>query len=117
MASGTVPADSCAHAVCGVEKPYLELPWHWTDQYEHNVQIIGRCGAELQWLQREDAEGRLSALGIDAEGRLQGAILLDNGREMTPLRRLIMGNRPVAREREMTPQSRSSSSALRIHNT
>lgn len=88
-----------AHAVCGVEKPYLDLPWHWTDQYKHNIQILGDCSVGLEWLEREDAEGRLAALGIDHEGRLQGAILVDNGREVTPLRRLITANRPIARER------------------
>ncbi|MBH5396259.1 FAD-dependent oxidoreductase [Bradyrhizobium sp. CNPSo 4010] len=90
---------SVAHAICGVDKPYLDLPWHWTDQYKHNVQIIGDCGLGLEWLEREDAEGRLAALGVDPDGRLQAAILIDNGREVTPLRRLIMANRPIPRER------------------
>ncbi|MFB6464068.1 FAD-dependent oxidoreductase [Bradyrhizobium tunisiense] len=88
-----------AHAVCGVEKPYLELPWQWTDQYKHNIQIIGDWGVGLEWIEREDTEGRLAALGVDPEGRLQSAILVDNSREVRPLRRLIIANRPIARER------------------
>lgn len=86
-----------AHAICGVEKPYVELPWHWTDQYEHNVQILGDYGPGLEWVEREDSEGRLAALAIGADATPR-SILVNNGREVTPLRRLILANRPIARE-------------------
>jgi predicted nicotinamide N-methyase len=42
-----------ANALCGTPKPYAELPWHWTDQYGHNVQILGAHYAALEWLERE----------------------------------------------------------------
>lgn len=86
-----------AHALCGSSKPYAELPWHWTDHYKHNIQILGAHSDALEWLEREE-EGRHSALGIDSDGRVKGAILINNGREVTPLRRLIAANRPIARE-------------------
>lgn len=86
-----------ANALCGTERPYAELPWHWTDQYEHNVQILGVNDAGLEWLEREEA-GRFSCLGIDAGGRVRGAVLIDNGREATPIRRIIAGEKPIGRD-------------------
>jgi anthranilate 1,2-dioxygenase ferredoxin reductase subunit len=91
-----------ANALCGAEKPYAELPWHWTDQYKHNVQILGAHGDGLDWIEREEGE-RLSCLGLDAEGRVQGAVLIDNGREATPLRRIIASGKPLGRERLLDP--------------
>ncbi|MDB5379796.1 MAG: pyridine nucleotide-disulfide oxidoreductase family protein [Rubritepida sp.] len=91
-----------ANALCGAQRPYAELPWHWTDQYGRNVQILGAHGAGLDWLEREDGE-RLASLGVDAEGRVQGAVLIDNGREATPLRRIIAAGRPIERDRLLDP--------------
>lgn len=91
-----------ASALCGVEKPYAELPWHWTDQYGHNVQILGSHGDGLEWIERAEGD-RLSCLGLDAEGRVRGAVLIDNGREATPLRRIIAAGKPLGRERLLDP--------------
>ncbi len=91
-----------AHALCGTAKPYAELPWHWTDQYGRNVQILGAHDAALEWLEREEGE-RLASLGIDAEGSVQGAVLIDSGREVTPLRRIIASGKPVDRDRLLDP--------------
>ncbi|MFB6453369.1 NAD(P)/FAD-dependent oxidoreductase [Bradyrhizobium tunisiense] len=88
-----------AHAICGLDRPYLELPWHWTNQYEHNIQILGDSSMRLEWLQRHDTNGRLAALGIDSAGQVRSAVLVDNGRDVTPLRRLIVANCPIARDR------------------
>lgn len=91
-----------ANALCGAEKPYAELPWHWTDQYRHNVQILGAHGDELEWIEREEGE-RLACLGLDAEGRVRGAVLIDNGREATPLRRIIATGKALGRDRLLDP--------------
>ncbi|WP_165585545.1 NAD(P)/FAD-dependent oxidoreductase [Roseococcus sp. SYP-B2431] len=91
-----------AHALCGTERPYAELPWHWTDQFGHNVQILGAHSSGLDWLLRAEGE-RLSCLGLDADGRVQGAVLIDNGREATPLRRIIAAGKPLGRQRLLDP--------------
>jgi NADPH-dependent 2,4-dienoyl-CoA reductase/sulfur reductase-like enzyme len=91
-----------ANALCGAFKPYAELPWHWTDQYGHNVQILGTHDGGLEWLEREEGD-RLALLGVDAQGRVLGAVLIDNGREATPLRRMIMAARPIERHRLIDP--------------
>ena len=95
--------SAVAHALCGAEKPYLELPWHWTDQYRRNVQMFGAQDDNLEWLMREDGE-RLTALGIDEQGRVCGAVLIDNGREATPVRRIIGGQQILDRKALLDPQ-------------
>ncbi|MBS7813643.1 NAD(P)/FAD-dependent oxidoreductase [Roseococcus pinisoli] len=91
-----------ANALCGEQKPYAELPWHWTDQYGRNVQILGTHSAALEWLEREDG-GRLIYFGVDPEERVHSAVLIDNGREATPLRRIIAAEKPIQRNRLLDP--------------
>jgi anthranilate 1,2-dioxygenase ferredoxin reductase subunit len=88
-----------ANAICGIDKPYAELPWHWTDQHGHNVQVFGAHEPGFDWIERDDGAGRFAALGLDAEGRVRGAVLIDNGRDATPVRRIIAGGQRIDRER------------------
>jgi NADPH-dependent 2,4-dienoyl-CoA reductase/sulfur reductase-like enzyme len=78
-----------ARAICGEARPYDEIPWHWTDQFEWNLQVFGTPEPEMELVQRPAEAGRLTAISVDAAGRARGALLLNNGREATPLRRLI----------------------------
>ncbi|MGB0668895.1 MAG: oxidoreductase C-terminal domain-containing protein, partial [Porticoccaceae bacterium] len=34
-------AKAAAASICGIEKPYAELPWFWSDQYDVKLQIAG----------------------------------------------------------------------------
>jgi anthranilate 1,2-dioxygenase ferredoxin reductase subunit len=88
-----------ANALLGVERPFNEIPWHWTNQYGRNVQILGSHADGLEWLPRDESDGKLTLLGMDTNGRVQGAVLVDNGKETTPIRRLIASKRSIGRER------------------
>lgn len=77
-----------AHAIMGQDKPYAEIPWHWTDQFDCNLQVLGEPNERIQQIERAEGE-RLTLLSCDSEGRLRGAVLINNGREATPCRRLI----------------------------
>jgi NADPH-dependent 2,4-dienoyl-CoA reductase/sulfur reductase-like enzyme len=92
-----------ANAIQGTEQPFNEIPWHWTNQYGRNVQILGSHVDGLEWLSRGEASGKLTLLGMDVEGRIQGAVLIDNGREATPIRRLIASERSIGRDRLLDP--------------
>lgn len=84
-----------ARAICGVPQPYDEVPWHWTDQFDRNIQVFGAPEPDYELVQRPTPDGRLTALAVDAEGRPRGAVLVNNGREATPVRRLIAAGRPL----------------------
>lgn len=77
-----------AHAIMGQDTPYAEIPWHWTDQFDCNLQILGEAKDQHHQIERVEGE-RLTLLACDPEGRLRGAVLINNGREATPCRRLI----------------------------
>jgi len=78
-----------ARAICGQAQPYDEIPWHWTDQFTWNLQVFGTPDPELELIRRPAGEDRLTAIAVDAGGRARGAVLINNGREATPVRRLI----------------------------
>ena len=66
-----------------------DLPWYWTDQYGHNIQVAGAVEAQ-SWLTRGETGSRYTQFGI-SDGRIVGAITFDNGREMRPAKQLIGG--------------------------
>lgn len=78
-----------ARAICGEVAPYDEIPWHWTDQFDWNLQVLGDPDPSFTLVQRPAGGGRLTAIALDGEGRARGAVLINNGREATPCRRLI----------------------------
>ncbi len=39
--NATEQAKSAAAKICGTEKPYVALPWFWSDQYDIKLQIAG----------------------------------------------------------------------------
>lgn len=69
--------------------PYDEVPWHWTDQFGWNVQVLGLNEDGLEAIPRPDDGPRRTLLLADSQGRLRGAVLVNNGRDVTPLRRVI----------------------------
>ena len=83
-----------ARAICGQEKAYDEVPWHWTDQFDWNVQILGTPTEQLHQIERQEGE-RLTLLALDDDGALRGAVLINNGRDATPCRRLIAGGKAL----------------------
>ena len=34
-------AKTAAASLCDIEKPYAQLPWFWSDQYDVKLQIVG----------------------------------------------------------------------------
>ena len=79
---------SVAHAIMGQDRPYDDIPWHWTDQYDCNVQVLGEPSDAIHQIERAEGE-RLTLLACDSDGRLCGAVLINNGRDATPCRRMI----------------------------
>lgn len=80
--------EAVARAICGQAGAYDELPWFWTDQLGWNIQVLGDPDPSLRLVERDEGE-RLTALAVDEGGRVRGAVLINNGRDATPCRRLI----------------------------
>jgi len=72
----------------------VEVPWYWTDQYGHNFQVAGAHVAD-EWLRRGAADAtKYTLIGI-TDGVVTGAVTVDNGREMRPLRTMIAASHRV----------------------
>ena len=82
-------AAPVARAMLGAPEPYAELPWMWTDQYDCNMQVLGLPSPEAELILRGDvASGKFTALELGPSGRIAAAITVNNGRDMSALRRL-----------------------------
>lgn len=81
-------AQTAAAAMLGLPPPAATPGWFWTDQYQHNLQFIGDTGTD-HWLLRGDPNQGSAIWFWLADGVLTGAVTLNQGREIRPLRKLI----------------------------
>jgi anthranilate 1,2-dioxygenase ferredoxin reductase component len=87
-----------ARNMLGAREAYAELPWLWTDQYDCNIQTLGRFTPALEQVVRGDPAGpAFTVLGLNAQGRLAAAVTVNSGRDMAILRRLAALPKPLAK--------------------
>lgn len=90
-------AVNVAAAICGAPAPRLTVPWFWTDQYGHNIQLAGRPEDAHQRVDIGDpAVGPWLSYFLDGGGVVRGALAVDCGREMRGAMKLIEAGVPVA---------------------
>jgi 3-phenylpropionate/trans-cinnamate dioxygenase ferredoxin reductase subunit len=88
-------AISLAHVLAGDRRPYAEVPWFWSDQYDANLQIVGQFDPASQVLWRGQAtDGRFVALFMRGETVI-GAAALNSGGDIKPIKQLIASGRQV----------------------
>jgi 3-phenylpropionate/trans-cinnamate dioxygenase ferredoxin reductase component len=90
-------------AMAGVEEPFAEAPWFWSDQYELNLQYVG---AALPW-DRSVVRGRFGeppfTVCFLAGDRLVGALGAGDGRTIGQLRRVLEARVEVAPDQLADP--------------
>src|SRR5690349_17930613 len=91
-------AAAVARCMLGATEPYAELPWMWTDQYDSNIQALGLPSPEADLIIRGDPAGKFTVLELGANGRIAAAITVNNGRDMSALRRLTVAKTSWPRE-------------------
>ncbi len=76
-------------AMAGDPRPFAEVPWFWSDQYDLNLQYVG---AGLEW-EEEVVRGTVGrppfTVFFLAGGRLRAALGVNDGRTVTQARRLL----------------------------
>jgi NADPH-dependent 2,4-dienoyl-CoA reductase/sulfur reductase-like enzyme len=83
-------AGVVAASILGTPPPRAQVPYVWSDQYGHRIQIVGRPSeGALAWLQG-DVEDGLQAVYEDAESRIVGALVVDDPRSMMKFRKAIL---------------------------
>lgn len=84
-----------ASGMAGLEMVFDEPPWLWSDQFGVNVQCIGAPGAAESFLFRGDTGlVKWTLLGVDGGGLPVGAIAVNNGRDISMMRRWLRSQDP-----------------------
>ncbi len=84
-------ARTAAASLCGQDKPYDQVPWFWSDQYDTKLQIAGLSGQDDEVVMRGDpAAGSFSACYL-REGRLQAVDAINSPRDFMQAKKLLTG--------------------------
>jgi len=82
-------ARAVAAALVGEPEAYVEVPWMWTDQFGHNIQVVGLCSPHDVVITRAELEAEGGLLLWMRDGRVAGGMLVDCGRERKQLEALV----------------------------
>jgi 3-phenylpropionate/trans-cinnamate dioxygenase ferredoxin reductase subunit len=86
------------------ERPYAEIPWFWSDQYDLNIQL---AGLPLGWDRAVRRGGDTSfVVGFFAAGTLAGVAAFNAGRDLKLLRRAMQNGVAVDPDRLADPGTR-----------
>jgi 3-phenylpropionate/trans-cinnamate dioxygenase ferredoxin reductase subunit len=82
-------ARAAAEFILGRTTPYVELPWMWSDQFGHNLQVVGQpCGGDTTVLRGVPGAGPATFVSL-SQGAVTGAVMIDQGRDRRWLERMI----------------------------
>jgi phthalate 3,4-dioxygenase ferredoxin reductase subunit len=89
-------AMAVAQAIMGDPQPYEHIPYVWSHQYEHKIQMVGRIlPAHRPVLVRSRSDAGFVALYSDGNS-LSGAVVVDRPRLIPRMKRLIQARGTVA---------------------
>jgi 3-phenylpropionate/trans-cinnamate dioxygenase ferredoxin reductase subunit len=80
---------ACGAAVAGELKPYEELPWFWSDQYDINLQYLGNTQNFDQTVWRGDPESERFSVFYLKGGVIEAVLSVNDGRTGRHSRELI----------------------------
>jgi 3-phenylpropionate/trans-cinnamate dioxygenase ferredoxin reductase subunit len=88
--------QAIGEAIAGEPKPYDELPWFWSDQYDMNLQYVGNAVGFDQVVRRgAEGERKVSTFYL-REGRVDAVLALNDARSVRFGRELIGRRVPVS---------------------
>lgn len=80
---------AAAKSMLGERTPYARVPWCWSDQYGVNLQVTGWPAASDDLTVRGDVEALDFTALFHREGRLVGAVGVNQAAEVRTVRKLI----------------------------
>mgnify|MGYP003672667420 FL=1 len=91
-------ARVAAKAMADKGEDYAEIPWFWSDQFDANIQMIGLPQGWEQLVTRGDpASGEFITFYL-RDGKIDGAISVNNSRDIRMAKRLMQSGKPVSAE-------------------
>lgn len=82
-------AIAAARNIMGAARPYAEVPWFWSDQFDVNLQIAGIPQPDQEVIQRGQPGGGPALFLHLRAGKLAAAIGINSGREVRFAREII----------------------------
>jgi 3-phenylpropionate/trans-cinnamate dioxygenase ferredoxin reductase subunit len=73
---------AAARNMLGANEPYGEIPWFWSDQYEHNIQYAGFHTEWDELVVRGSLEERNFIAFYKKDGRVLAAVAVNRGRDL-----------------------------------
>lgn len=105
-------AKLVAATLCGAPAPLPELPWMWTDQHGHNLQVLGLWDPRFRTVSRGTPGERGAVEFWLDDGVMRGAVLFDAGRERRHIEALIRARARPAPDALADPGARLKDMAL-----
>lgn len=69
---------------------FTDLPWLWSDQYDHNLQMLGDfCFAHQVVIRQEADPTRFAILGLNDQQQIKAVCTVNQGRDMSMYKRLM----------------------------
>ncbi len=88
-------ARAAASAILGAPKPFHELPWFWSDQYDLKLQIAGLSEMGDRVVLRGDPDSRRFAAYYLRRGAVAAVNAINSGKDFLGGRKLIVEGRIV----------------------
>jgi 3-phenylpropionate/trans-cinnamate dioxygenase ferredoxin reductase component len=86
---------AAARNMLGKDEPYGEIPWFWSDQYEHNLQYAGFHTEWDELVVRGSMEERNFVAFYRKDERVLAAVAIGRGKDLRRSMPLIRGQQPV----------------------
>ncbi|HJQ29881.1 MAG TPA: FAD-dependent oxidoreductase [Rubrobacter sp.] len=108
---------AAARSMLGEGGPYEEIPWFWSDQYEHNLQYAGFHTEWDELVVRGSMEERSFVAFYRKDGRVLAAVAIDRGRDLRRSMPLIKAQEQVeaAMLRDLDIDLRTLAGAQKTH--
>ncbi|MGH3654261.1 NAD(P)/FAD-dependent oxidoreductase [Glutamicibacter sp.] len=83
-------AAQAAATILGTAAPQRSVPWFWSDRHEMHVETVGDFSQAASTVTRLNRRGKIQTVfGLDANGSLVSASMIDGGLMAKAVRRLI----------------------------
>lgn len=87
--------QAVAQSILGTPTVVSNPPWFWSDQYEDNLQFVGRPSPGDEMVIRGSVSERSMAAFFVGESRINAVFAMNRGREIMAGRRLLTSGVPV----------------------
>jgi 3-phenylpropionate/trans-cinnamate dioxygenase ferredoxin reductase subunit len=88
--------QAAARNMLGLAKPFSEIPWFWSDQYDLDLQMVGMPSASDDVVFRGDVEGRDFSVYYLRDGVLEAVVGINRVLDVRAGRRLVAQRARIA---------------------